>query len=282
VKPRLLLRLVASAVLPLLLPVLRLPAQAASSAKQAAPALTPAVQVMILGVFHFANPNADYAKFEGIDVLTPVRQSEIETTVAQLARFAPTKIALERVPAEADSINADYRRYRGGTFVLSRNEIHQLGFRLAARLHHTQLYPVDFQRGMRIDSVMAYAQVHDTAFVTRFNSTVADVVQLLDRMQREATIGANLRFMNDPKNILRAHQPYADMATVGAGDSYIGARVVTDWYGRNLGIFANLARIVQPGDRVLLIIGMGHTPILRELVRSHPGMLLVDALDYLQ
>jgi hypothetical protein len=117
--------------------------------------------------------------------------------------------------------------------------------------------------------------------VRRFSTTVAEVVQLLDRMQREETIGANLRFMNDPMNILRAHQPYADMATVGAGDSYIGARVVTEWYARNLRIFANLARIVQPGDRVLLIIGMGHTPILRELVRSHPGMQLVDALDYL-
>jgi hypothetical protein len=106
-------------------------------------------------------------------------------------------------------------------------------------------------------------------------------VKLLDRMQREETMGANLRFMNDPANILRAHQPYADMATVGAGDGYVGARVVSDWYARNLHIFANLARIAQPGDRILVIIGMGHAPILRELIRSHPAMQLVEPLDYL-
>jgi hypothetical protein len=241
-----------------------------------------AVQVMVLGVFHFENPNADYAKFQGTDVLTATRQREIEAVVHQLARFRPTKIALERVPAEADSINADYRRYLTGGFTLTRNEIHQLGFRLAAQLHHTQLYPVDFPLPLPIDSVLAYAKHHDTAFVIRFQSTIAHVVQLLDRMQREEAIAANLRFMNDPANILRAHQPYADMATVGAGQGgYLGARVVGQWYERNLRIFANLAAIAQPGDRILLIIGMGYTPILRELVRSHAGMQLVEPLEYL-
>lgn len=268
-----------------LLPLLRalpLPAQTPAATPPVQAPVRATIQVMVLGVFHFSNPNADYAQFRGTDVLTPARQHEIDTVVAQLARFRPTKIALERVPAEVDSINADYRRYRAGTFSLTRNEIHQLGFRLAADLNHTQLYAVDFQSGMRIDSVMDYARVHDTAFVTRFNGTVAEVVQLLDRMQREETIGANLRFMNAPENILRAHQPYADMATVGAGDGYIGARVVSDWYGRNLHIFANLARIAQPGDRILLIIGMGHAPILSELIRSHPSMQLVEPLDYLR
>jgi hypothetical protein len=101
-------------------------------------------------------------------------------------------------------------------------------------------------------------------------------------MQREETIGANLRFMNDPATIARGHQPYVEMATVGAGDTYIGASVVAEWYERNLDIFANLARIAEPGDRVLLIIGMGHAPILRDLIRAHPGMQLVEPLDYLR
>lgn len=239
------------------------------------------VQVMILGVFHFANPNADYAKFEGIDVLTPERQSQIAAVINQLAGFRPTKIALERVPGEADSINADYRRYQAGGFTLTRNEIHQLGFRLAAQLHHTRLYPVDFQLDMHIDSVLAYAQLHDTAYAGRFQRTIAEVVGQLDRMQREETIANSLRFMNDPANILRAQQPYMDMATVGAGQGYVGARSVGEWYERNLRIFANLAAVAEPGDRILLIIGMGHTPILRELVRSHPGMQLVETSEYL-
>lgn len=254
-----------------------------SSAAQAqtTASVAPPVQVLILGVFHFANPNADYAKFQGVDVLTADRQQEIRAVVTQLARYRPTKIAIERTPGDSTVINDEYQRYRAGNFRLTRNEVHQLGFRLASQLHLPRLYPVDFQLGMRIDSVMTYAQAHDTAFAGRFQRTITGVVQLLDRKQREETIGANLRFLNEPATILLAHQPYADMATVGVDDDFIGARVVAQWYERNLRIFANLAAIGEPGDRVLLIIGQGHTPILRELVRSNASMRLVEALPFL-
>jgi len=236
---------------------------------------------MVLGVFHFANPNADYAKFQGTDVLTPARQQEVATLVTQLAGFRPTKIALERPPSEADSINADYREYLAGRFTLTRNEVHQLGFRLAAQLHLSQLYPVDFPTGMDIDSVMAYAKAHDQAFIAWFQATIGRVVQVMDRMQREESLVQNLRFLNEPATLLQAQQPYAEMAAVGAGDGYVGARVVGQWYERNLRIFGNLSTIAQPGDRILLIIGQGHAPILRELVRSHPEMQLVEPLAYL-
>lgn len=47
----------------------------------------PPSEVMILGVFHFHNPNADYAQFEGIDVLAPQRQREVEVVVEALEHF---------------------------------------------------------------------------------------------------------------------------------------------------------------------------------------------------
>jgi hypothetical protein len=100
-------------------------------------------------------------------------------------------------------------------------------------------------------------------------------------MQAERPIGETLRFFNDPSHVDPTHEPYVVQATVGAGDGYIGARVVADWYERNLHIFANLAAVAQPGERVLLIIGGGHVPILRDLVRVHPDMELVEAVDYL-
>ena len=240
----------------------------------------PVIQVMILGVFHFHNPNADYAKFAGIDVLTPKRQREIQQVADQLARFGPTKIAVERTVAEAESLNADYRRYREGAFTLSRNEVHQLGFRLADQLGQEAIYPVDFRKGMRIDSVMAYARAHEPETANGFDQYIREIVALFDRMQREETIGDNLIFMNEPANVIRTHEPYAVQAAVGAGDGYIGARVVADWYERNLHIFANLVRIATPGDRILFIVGAGHTPILRHLVEAHPAMTVVEAVEY--
>lgn len=242
----------------------------------------PPAQVMVLGVFHFHNPNADYAQFSGIDVLTPERQREIEAVTARLAGFAPTRIAIEQPPATADSVNARYARYRTGGFELTRNETHQLGFRLAAQLGHGELYPVDHRIGFPMDSLFAYAEEHDPEFLEDFNGYIQEIVALLDGMQRDASIGDNLRFLNEPDNLIRAHEPYAWQATLGAGDSFVGARMVARWYERNLAIFANLSRVAQRGERVLLIVGVGHAPILRELVIAHPDMALVEAVNYLR
>lgn len=242
----------------------------------------PPAQVMVLGVFHFHNPGADYAKFKGIDVLTPERQREIAAVVERLAAFAPTRIAVEHPPGVADSLNGLYRRYRDGAFELTRNETHQLGFRLAARLGHSQLFPVDYRLGFRMDSLLAYAAAHDPRVVQRFNDFIGRLVSLLDSLQRDATIGDNLRFLNDPANIVRGHEPYVWMATLGAGDNYVGARMVAEWYERNLAMFANLARVAPRGERVLLIVGSGHSAILRDLVTAHPDMALVEAADYLR
>lgn len=258
-------------------------------AQQPAPAIPtlardtarPPARVMVLGVFHFHNPNADYAQFEGIDVLTPERQAEIEAVVDRLADFEPTKVAVERPTEQADSLDARFARYRAGDFELTRNEVHQLGFRLAARLGHEAVYPVDYRVAFRLDSILAYARDREPATVERFDAYIGEIVEMFDRMQREETIGANLRFMNEPENVLRTHEPYAVQAVVGAGDGYVGARMVAGWYERNLAIFANLARITERGDRVLFIVGAGHTPILRELVRTHPDMELAEAVDYL-
>jgi hypothetical protein len=238
--------------------------------------------VMILGLFHFHNPNADYAQFEGIDVLTPERQEEIRAVADRLAEFAPTRIAIEKPPSERAEIDANYERYLAGEFELTRNETHQLGFRLAARLGHDRLYPVDYRQGLPIDSVMAYSAAHGGEFARRFEQTIGEVVELLDRMQREETIGANLRFMNRADVLDLAQSPYSSMAAVGVGDTYIGARAATEWYERNLYIFANLTEVATPGSRVLLLIGQGHAPILRELVRTDPRMRLVEPLDYLE
>jgi len=41
-------------------------------------------------------------------------------------------------------------------------------------------------------------------------------------------------------------------------------------------------RIINaPDDRILVIFGSGHSPLLRDLVQSHPNLQLVEAIEYL-
>jgi len=239
-------------------------------------------EVMVVGVFHFHNPGADLAQFEGIDVLEPERQEQIQTIADQLAQFGPDRIAVERSYDEPDTLNARYQRYLGGELGLSRNEIHQLGFRLGKMLGHDWIYPVDYRQGMDFNSLMGYVSEHEPEYMERFNRYISEIVALFNRMQSEESIGYNLRFMNLPQNIAPAHAPYAEQAAIGGGDTFVGAEVIAGWYERNLKIFANLARVGQPGEKVLLIIGGGHLPIIREQIEAHPTMTLVEPTDYIK
>ena len=102
-----------------------------------------------------------------------------------------------------------------------------------------------------------------------------------NRQQREYTVGEILRFANDPDSLAASHGMYMSFARVGAGDTYVGAELLAKWYERNILIFTNLQSLAQAGDRILLIIGSGHAPILRELIEYDPRLELVDPLDYL-
>jgi pheromone shutdown protein TraB len=61
----------------------------------------------------------------------------------------------------------------------------------------------------------------------------------------------------------------------------VGADLLAKWYERNIYMYANLQRLAEPGERILVIVGSGHAPILRELATYDPQMLLVDVLEYL-
>ncbi|GBD32476.1 hypothetical protein HRbin33_01441 [bacterium HR33] len=239
------------------------------------------VQVMLLGTYHFANPGSDVVKAEVSDVLSRSRQLEIRAVVEALVRFAPTKIAVEAVPASGPRLDSLYRAYRSGDHELSRNEIEQLGFRLAATLEHPRVYPIDHPGEFPFDALLAYAQAHDTVFVKFVEEEHGRITSELNSWQREKTVGEILRSLNEPERLARDQATYMRFAGVGAGNSYVGAELVSKWYRRNIHIFANLKRIAEPGDRILVIIGSGHAPILRELISYDAHMVPVDPLEYL-
>jgi hypothetical protein len=240
-------------------------------------------EILLVGTFHFHNPGRDVAQFRVSDVLSPEGQVEVMNVVESLARFRPTKVAVEQVRAtRGDSLREQYRRYRNGAFVLTSNEMHQLGFRIAERFAHDSVYPVDFAQGMEISKVMAYAAQHDTAFSGRLTEMIGSATRTMNEWHRTRTLTQILRSMNSEPYLRAAEAPYMEMAGVGAGDGWVGATVVAGWYERNLKIFANLVQIAEPGDRILFVVGQGHAPILRHLISNHPRLRLVEALDYLR
>ncbi len=238
-------------------------------------------KVMILGTYHMDNPGQDYANVEADDVLSPRRQSEIADLIARLARFEPTKIAVEYPASEQDALDAEYQKYLDGTYSLSRNEVDQIGYRLAAHLALPTVFAVDEPGAMDIEGAMSTAVANGQDDLTAgVESIIQTVTAGSKEIQAEGTVAEILTFHNSSEFDV-AHGLYLLLAEMGTATDQKGAEVVAGWYERNLRVFSNIARLAGPDDRVLVIFGAGHGTVLRDFVLDHPGLHFVDAREFL-
>jgi len=242
-------------------------------------------KVMLLGTYHFDNPNADYVKTNYDNILLEKRQHEVEILLDQLAQFAPTHIAIEAEPKIMDKLNARYQQYREGTFELTGNEIYQIGYRLAHKLNHAQLYGIDYRQEMELDRVFEYAPNNGQAdLIAKIQTRIGEfMAKEQEIMQSGLTVSQILRFHNDPTFTDASYDLYMYEALIGKTGDYIGAEDVGRWYTRNLKTFAEISWLAtSPDDRILVIIGSGHTVLLRHYMNFCSHLELVSALDYLK
>ena len=246
-------------------------------------AQTPArAQVMVLGTYHFANPNQDAVKSNFPDHLGEKKQQEIAAVLDALAKFKPTKILLEAPPEDARLL-AQYQAYLKDDFKLAANESYQLGFRLARRMGHSQVYLVDHRLGMDFDALMTAAQESgNKAFLELFQKTIA-MIQARQQEWERMTVGAALADMNQPALQDLTRDFYLQLARVRSKDKFVGADVLAAWYQRNFRIFTNIVQTIEsPQERVLVIFGQGHAYYLREAIKSCADMQLVEPNEYLK
>src|SRR5207245_4989523 len=104
-----------------------------------------------------ANPGRDIFNTQADDVLVPKRQQEIAELAAVLKKFQPTKIAVE-ADYGSEAVPKRYAEYLAGKHDLTRNEIEQIGFRLAKDFGHTTIYPVDADGDFPFQRVIDYAK----------------------------------------------------------------------------------------------------------------------------
>ena len=248
----------------------------ATAQTQSKPAPT---QVMVVGTFHLDNPGRDVFNVQVDDVLAKRRQAELADIAASLARFAPTEVMVEWPQAQTDE---QYARYRAGKLPPSRNEVVQLGFRLAALRKLERVHGIDVSGEFPFDPVKDYAKTHDLS--PRLDAALAgagkEVGNLSERVAK-GSIGSVLRYMNTPSRALDNHGFYVDLLRYGDGDTQPGARLVGAWYARNLAICARLLQSLPEGGRAVVFYGEGHAYLLRQCIIEAPGVELVEANAYL-
>lgn len=237
------------------------------------------VEVMIVGTYHMANPGRDLHNTTSDDVLAPERQRELEGIASALMRFAPTRVAVEW---PADTTSERYRRYLDGTLEPSRNEVVQLGFRLAAAAKLDEVDGIDVDGDFPYGAVQSFAQENGQGgLLEQAHAAIGAMVAELQGVIDEGSIAQALRYLNAPARIVGDNGFYRQMLLVGAGGQQPGVDLLTAWYRRNFAICANLLQLAKPGDRVVVFYGSGHSFLLRQCVQETPGYRLAEANDYL-
>lgn len=239
------------------------------------------IEVMILGSAHFGNPGQDVINVDFPDVFKPKYQQQIGRIVDSLSVFSPTKIAVEVRPDYEPKFDSLYKAYLNGSHDLSRNERQQLGFRLAKRFSHEQLYSIDHEGKFPFGEVIKYAKEHEPDFVEYFESVRQQIKSREDSLYSEATLREILRELNSSSSLGTQRNYYAQTAPVGADTTWVGADLVAKWHHRNIKIFGHLSKIAEAGDRIVVIFGAGHAPLLRYFVESDADMKLIEPNDYL-
>ena len=244
---------------------------------------TAGAEVLVIGSYHMSNPRLDAVNITADDVLAPKRQREIEELAARIARFRPTKVAVE-IPFGRDSTsNALYRRYLAGEYSLDRTEMQQLGFRVAKTAALPRIYGVDYDLDVNVAAVLVWAVTHgQPELATAAQGMSARLIAEADSLMKHATVLEIVGALNSARAD-SAHGIYMAALRVGADTSYPGATMTARWYERNLKIASNVLRVIEaPSDRVLVVIGAAHGPILREILSRVPGVQVVPPGDALR
>ncbi len=254
--------------------------------------IEPQHQVMTLGSFHFnrSNDGSDVVGEKHIDVKTPENQAQLDTLIAALEKFNPTKIAVEWRPRNQEFLDSLYQEYQADRWPLGRNEMFQIGFRLAKKLGLDKVYCVDNRPPMpetlnEIDDFQSYAvSINQHDLWHSYDDANDAFNNYMDEQQGELLVLDYLKLMNSERYTMRTKQLWVTgLVNLGVYDKYIGADLTGHWYRRNARIFANVSNL-SPSlekERILIIYGGAHKWILDELFDAAPDYKVKQIRDLL-
>ena len=237
-------------------------------------------EILVLGTYHKANPGHDLYNMQADDVQSPKRQQEIAQLIEVLKRFHPTKIAIE-ADTQSQKVGKEYSDYVAGKYTLSRNEIDQIGYRLAKELGHHAVFPVDVDGEFPWQRVVNYAKANGRAEkLDAINSGWGTQVKEEDDFLRSHTVLEMLEYLNSDSRAAKDVALY--YATVPYGDplDYAGPDLLAAWYQRNIRIYNNIVKLIEsPNDRILVVYGSGHLGWLRQDIANDATVKLRKLAD---
>ena len=239
-------------------------------------------EVLLFGVFHFANPGRDVVRVDQIDVSTPENQAYLEALAERLCAFKPTIILLELDRARESEMQSQLDAYLADRLELGTNETHQIGLRVAKACGVKKLYGFDESEvGWNAEPLFEYLENSAPDVLKAFNNEIARFQEGEAAAHRELSLRELLIRTNDTEQDRMNKDLYLLTNAAGAGFGFEGADATARWWHRNIRMYANIQRYAAAGERVLVVAGSGHTAILRDFLEIDGRISARDIRPYL-
>ncbi|KQO32668.1 hypothetical protein ASF10_21150 [Flavobacterium sp. Leaf82] len=243
-------------------------------------------QILLLGSFHFENPGLDVAKVNTFNVMSDKSQKELENITDKIKKFGPDKIFVEWNYERQAKLDKFYNKNTDSLLHKDADEIVQIALRSAKKLGHKKLYGIDYNNAnFPYDSlvkVMEEAKQFDLIkrneetmkhYETDQNQKIAkySLTQLLLDLNTKASNEDNISW-------------YLETAIKGGKtDNFVGAFLVSEWYRRNLYMYALIQKLTETkDDKIMVLLGAGHTAMIREFVAHNPEYEIVELATVLK
>ena len=232
-------------------------------------------QILLFGSFHFENPGLDVAKVNTFNVMSDKSQKELENITNKIKKFGPDKIFVEWNFKKQDKLDKFYAKNTDSLLKNDSDEIVQIALRSAKKLGHKKLYGIDY---------------NDTDFP--YDSLVKEMkaANQFDLIKKnEETIKHNETDFNTKITKYSLTQLLLDVNTKdiswyletaikgGKTDNFVGAFLVSEWYRRNLYMYALIEKLTESkDDKIMVLLGAGHTAIIKEFVKHNSEYEIVE------
>ncbi len=235
------------------------------------------VQVLLVGSSHWNNYRQggfDIAQTNEIDILSEDYQKELESIANKIAKFGPDKIFVERTLAYQPKLDSLFNLYKNTNWGQDkRNEIYQLGFRVASKLNHKQIFGIDYRNtSFPYDSLMSAMTIaNQEKLIHKFNLDIEEYENQYNGLVNDkASLIDIFNFLNNKEQRRINLDWYLSGANqAGTIDNNIGSFLASEWIKRNIFSYGLIQKYVEEKDKkIMVLMGAGHIAVLENLINS--------------
>ncbi|WP_347861345.1 DUF5694 domain-containing protein [Salimicrobium sp. PL1-032A] len=209
-----------------------------------------------------------------------IEEAALSELAISFASFEPTLIAIEKNYYVEEEVNRQLKAYRDNESTLLYDALEQFAFRTASKTDIPTLTMVDEIVDMSnpsLDQVFTWAEEYQPELLKE----IISIKRQADQWRDASSLTAYMTRINDPGYIDLLQQLHASLNIVGDRHHQIGSSWLKQWYEKNLSVAANIERLGNQKERMLVFVSEESLPILTDLLAQSGRITLEASSSYL-